>query len=198
MCRSRASGVALLADLGGLAAQFAQVVQLGPSHVTAGDDLDVVDDRAVQGERTLDPHAEADLANRERLAHTATLATDHDALEHLHTLAVALDHVDVDLDGVAGAEVGDVVAKARGVNGVQGVHRVLLAFATGRTQCVVGGSRRELTLAPQRDPLWRVADGSSPVCHTRRSPPMAASPQRGIVGSGCAPARRATPAPGRD
>jgi hypothetical protein len=37
--------VALLLDLGLLAAEVAEVVQLGATNVTAGDDLDVVDDR---------------------------------------------------------------------------------------------------------------------------------------------------------
>src|SRR5450759_4494012 len=55
--------VALLLDLGSLTAQVAQVVQLGATHVTAGDDLDLLDDRAVQREGALDTDAEADLAN---------------------------------------------------------------------------------------------------------------------------------------
>ena len=39
---------------------------------------------------------------------------DADALEDLDTGAVALDDLDVDLEGVAGAEIGNVVADARG------------------------------------------------------------------------------------
>src|SRR4051812_42177153 len=51
---ARRSGVALLLDLRLLAAQLAQVVELGPAHVAARHQLDVVDDRRVDGERPLD------------------------------------------------------------------------------------------------------------------------------------------------
>src|SRR5205085_11460791 len=70
--------VALLLDLGGLAAQVAQVVELRATDVTAGDDLDLVDHRRVHGERALDTGAEADLADGERLANPATLPADDD------------------------------------------------------------------------------------------------------------------------
>ena len=41
----------------------------------------------------------------------AALAADHRALEDLDPLAVALDHPDVHLQGVAGGELRDVVAQ---------------------------------------------------------------------------------------
>ena len=44
-----ARGVALLLDLGGLAAQVAQVVELRAADVTAGDDLDLLDDGVCTG-----------------------------------------------------------------------------------------------------------------------------------------------------
>src|SRR3954467_4369352 len=114
--------VALLLDLGGLAAQLAEVVQLGAADVTAGHDLDLLDDRGVHREGALDADAEADLADGEGLADAAALTADDDALEDLDARAVALDHADVDLHGVPGAEVGDVVAQRVGVECVQGVH----------------------------------------------------------------------------
>ena len=52
----------------------------------------------------------------------AALAADDDALEHLDPLAVALDHADVHLQGVAGGEVGDVVAQVGAVDEIGGVH----------------------------------------------------------------------------
>src|SRR3954453_14191874 len=125
----------LLLDLGGLAAQFAEVVQLGPADVTAGDDLDLLDDRGVHREGPLDADAEADLAHGEGLAGAAALAADHDALEDLDARAGALDDADVHLDGVAGTELGDVVAQRIGVECVQGVHLsspVVLAVARTR------------------------------------------------------------------
>src|SRR3954469_26043880 len=92
---------ALLLDLGLLAPQVAQVVQLRAAHVTAGDDLDVVDHRGVHREGALDADLEADLADREGLAHAVARAADDGALEDLDTGAAALDDVDVHLDGVA-------------------------------------------------------------------------------------------------
>src|SRR5690606_4482592 len=103
----RGSDLALLLDLGGLAAQAAQVVQLGATDVTAAEDLDLLDHGRVQREGALHADAEADLADREGAADARALHLDADTLEHLHTGAVALNDVDVHLEGVAGAEVGD-------------------------------------------------------------------------------------------
>src|SRR6476469_2471673 len=104
------SGLPALLDLGCLAAQVAQVVQLRAADVTTGDDLDLLEDRGVQRERALDTDADGDLADGERAAHTGAVHADHDALEDLDAGAVALDDLDVDLDGVTGAEGRDVVA----------------------------------------------------------------------------------------
>src|SRR3954454_20394919 len=114
--------VALLLDLGGLAAQLAEVVELGPTDVTAGQHLDLLDDRGVHREGALHAHAEADLADGEGLADAAALTADDDALEDLDAGAVALDHPHVHLHGVTRAELGDVVAQRVGVERVQGVH----------------------------------------------------------------------------
>ena len=64
-------GLALLLDLGGLAAQVAQVVELGAPDVTAGDDLDLLDDRGCAREGPLDADTEGHLADREGLADAA-------------------------------------------------------------------------------------------------------------------------------
>src|SRR5690606_11177241 len=104
------SEVALLLDAGLLAREVAQVVELGAAHIAAGDDLDLVDGRGVHGEDALHADAEGDLADPEGLADAVALAADDVALEDLDTGAVALDDLHVDLDVVAGAEVGDVVA----------------------------------------------------------------------------------------
>src|SRR4051794_24999348 len=84
--------------------------------------------------------AEADLADREGLLQAATLAPDHDTLEHLDAGPVTLDDLDVHLDGVTGPEVGDVVALARVVELVQDLaHQVclFLARATGHPRMSV-------------------------------------------------------------
>ena len=101
-------GVALLFDLRLLATQVAQVVKLGATNVTAGDELNVVDDRRVHGERTLNSDLEANLADGERLANALTRAADNDTLENLDTRTVALDDVYVNLHVVTGTERGNV------------------------------------------------------------------------------------------
>src|SRR3984957_10174549 len=104
-----AGGVlAALLDPPRLAAQVAQVVQLGAAHLAAGDRLDLVDRRAVHRERALDANAVAHLAHGEGLTQAAALAPDHDTLEDLDAGAVALRHLNVHLEGVTRAEVRDV------------------------------------------------------------------------------------------
>src|SRR5579859_1519302 len=110
--RSRESSVCrlipLLLDLCRLTPQIAQVVELGPAHVATGDDLDAVQQRAVDRVRALDPDATGDLPHRERLAQAGALATDHHTLEDLDPGPVALDDPGVHLERVASAEVRDV------------------------------------------------------------------------------------------
>ena len=95
-----------LLDLGRLPVTLAQVVQLGPADVAQRRHLDLGDGRRVHRERPLDADAEAHLAHGEGLLHPAALAPHDRALEDLHPLPVALDHPDVDLDGVAGRNSG--------------------------------------------------------------------------------------------
>src|SRR5689334_454419 len=106
----RHSGLAALLDLGGLAAQVAQVVELGAADVTAGHDLDLLEDRGVQREGALDTDAEGDLPDGEAATDARALDPDHDALELLDAGARALDDLHVDVDRVAGAELREVVA----------------------------------------------------------------------------------------
>ena len=83
-------------------------------------------------EGALHADAEAHLAHGEGLASAAALATDDGALEQLDPLAGALDHAHVDLQGVAGTEVGDVVAQLRAVDEISAVHREGLPVANAR------------------------------------------------------------------
>src|SRR5690606_15545025 len=103
--------LAALADAGGLAAQVAQVVQLGATDAAAGGDLDLLDHRGVHGEGALDTDAVADLADREGLPGARALPPDHDALEDLDTGPVALGDPDVHVERVARAEVGNIGAQ---------------------------------------------------------------------------------------
>src|SRR5690348_4227697 len=115
----------LLLDLRCLAAKITQVVKLGTADIAARHDLDPVDGRAVHRVGPLDADAEADLADRERLTESGTLAADHHTLEDLDPGPVALDDAAVHLDGVTGPEVGDVGPLRLGIERVQRVHRDL-------------------------------------------------------------------------
>src|SRR6185437_12485433 len=97
--------------LGGLAAQAPQIVELCATYVAAAFYLDLVDDRAVQRERTLHAHAEAHLAHRERFTDTITGPADDHAGEDLDSRASALDDLDMHLDGIAWAEGGKIAAQ---------------------------------------------------------------------------------------
>src|SRR5215471_11775669 len=100
-----------LADARFLADAVAKVIELGAVDVADRLDVDLLDLRRVQRERALDSDAGRLLAHRERLAHSGALALDHDPFEHLDPLPVALDHLEVDGDRVAGLEAGDVRAQ---------------------------------------------------------------------------------------
>ena len=58
----------------------------------------------MQGEGALHADTERLLADGERLADARALPLDHDALVHLHTPALALDHLEVHAHGVSGLE----------------------------------------------------------------------------------------------
>lgn len=156
--------VALLADLCLLAAKCTQVVELCAAHVTAADELDVIDDRRVDWELTLDSHLERNLANVERLANPVTVTADNDALENLDTATVTFNNVYVNLHRVADAEVGNVATKRRGVNCIKFLH-CSFAFCT-RFGTDAGGSGRDVTtwLVPRsRGPVNRVCQSAQTI-----------------------------------
>src|SRR6185436_21036387 len=84
------SALALLPDSGGLAAQRAQVVQLGAAHPSPADQLDRGDRGTVHRKEALYPDPRGDLANREGLADSAAPLGDDHPLERLEPLLVAL------------------------------------------------------------------------------------------------------------
>src|SRR5579884_3146021 len=101
-----------LAHPGLLAHLGAEVVELRAAHVPDREHLDPLDLGGMEGERALDPDPEGVLADGERLAGAGALPLDHDPLERLDPLAVALDHLEVDAHGVARLEAGDVAQLA--------------------------------------------------------------------------------------
>ena len=80
----------------------------GTTNVTAGENFELLDDRRVHREGTLDTDAEADLTSGEGLADSVALATDDDSLEHLDTRTRSFDHADVNVERIARAEIRNV------------------------------------------------------------------------------------------
>src|SRR6202790_1344411 len=94
----------LLDDTGRLAAQIAQVIQLGAAHLAAAHHRDRVDHRRHHGENAFHAFAVGNLAHREALIEPAAGTADADAFIGLHARAIAFDHLDVDDHGVARSE----------------------------------------------------------------------------------------------
>src|SRR5699024_8592090 len=92
----------------GFAAQVTQVVELGAPYITATGNLDFVDIGRVDRERTFHADTETNLADRKCTSDARVLYLDPYDMEHLDTRAVTFDHLDVDLQRVAGPEFGDV------------------------------------------------------------------------------------------
>src|SRR3954447_5642983 len=156
------SALAALLDLGGLAAEVAQVVELRAAYVATGHDLDLLEDRGVDREGALDADTEGDLADGEGAAHSGALHLDHHALEDLDAGAVALDHLDVHLDGVTGTEVGYVVALGLAGQVVDDRHGV--SPRDCHRSPTDGGVRRTALSIGCRSvlPLWQVTAAAGP------------------------------------
>src|SRR6185295_19942176 len=97
-----ALGLDVFGDAARLAAQVAQVIELGAAHHALAHHLDLPDAWTVQGEDALDTFAEADLAHGERGVHASVLAADAQAFVDLKALAIAFLDLDVHAHGVAG------------------------------------------------------------------------------------------------
>jgi hypothetical protein len=87
-------------------------------------------------EDALDADVRADLADGEGAAGTRPVALDHDALEDLDALLVALDDLVVHPDRIADAKLGDIAAQLR--------------LLDGRNRCVDHGLLRTGSGEPTR------------------------------------------------
>src|ERR1700676_1367798 len=94
----------LLDDAGRLAAQIAQVIQLGAAYLAAAHHGNRLDHRRHHREYPFHAFAIGNLAHREILVEPAAGAADADASIGLRARWVAFDHLDVDDHGVAGSE----------------------------------------------------------------------------------------------
>ncbi len=90
-----------------LAAQTAQVEQLGAPNLVGAELLDLVDDLGVEGEDALDALAEAHLAHGEG-ALRPTVGCDNHAFKGLEAFFLAFANLDLHAYGVAGAKRGVV------------------------------------------------------------------------------------------
>ena len=61
----------------------------------------------MNGEGTLNTNAEGNLADGEGLANACTLAANDEALEDLDTVVLTFNDLNVNVQGVTGAECGD-------------------------------------------------------------------------------------------
>src|ERR1019366_3628067 len=84
-----------------------QIVQLGAAYAACADDIDMVHHLGVYREDTLHALAETDLADGDALAHARAIAGNQDAFEGLEALFLAFLDLDVNLDGVTGAKLGE-------------------------------------------------------------------------------------------
>src|SRR4051794_11393759 len=86
----------------------AQVVQAALTYVAVSQDVDLVDARGVDHERSLDSDPVGHAADGEVLAQATSGDTDDRALEHLDALSRAFDDLGVDTHGVARAQRRDL------------------------------------------------------------------------------------------
>src|ERR1700720_2484125 len=149
--------VAPLLDAGRLAAQRAQVVELGAPHLAAPDHLDAAERRRVQREDPFDADAARDLAHGEGLAGAAAAPADHHALEDLDAFLVTLDDPHVDAHRVAGAELGLFLVNVKTFHLLQLIHDLTSPSrarrsAVGTIPVIIGQLRGTAQALPARPP----------------------------------------------
>ena len=93
-------------NAGGLAAERAEVVELGAADASLVNDFNQADRRGMRRENALDADAEADAANREARPRVRAALLDDHALELLDAFLIAFGFLqsDVDANGIARAE----------------------------------------------------------------------------------------------
>ena len=101
LCSLRFVSRVFFLDTCSLAPQIAKVIKLRTAHFAAANDVDVVDDRGMEREYSLNADAEAYLSNRDRFAGSAVFAGDHDAFKDLQAFLISFLNSYVHLDGVA-------------------------------------------------------------------------------------------------
>ena len=107
----------LFSDAGLLAGEGAEVVELGATYLTVLVDGDGVDKRGFDGEDTLNTDVVGHLADGETLFGAFAGDADYNTAVLLDTLFVTLFDTIGDGDGVAGAEIGMLLAGGKSLFG---------------------------------------------------------------------------------
>jgi hypothetical protein len=98
-------------DLGSLALQGTQVVQLGAANLTAANHFNVIYAGRMNRERALNADAIGHAANGERFADTAITLSHHGAFKRLKTLAATFHNLHENANGVTDAKLGQIGAE---------------------------------------------------------------------------------------
>src|SRR5262249_53654253 len=102
--------VLLLHKARGFSAPPPPGIEAGAGHLAAGHPSDGVDHRGIERKDPFHAFAIGNLANGKILVQAGTGAPDTDALIGLDARALALDHLVVDEQRIAGAEIGNLLA----------------------------------------------------------------------------------------
>ena len=96
--------MSLLFDTGFLTGEVAEVEDAGTTHSTMLVDINLLDERASEGEDALHSDAVSDLADSKGFGSTASTALKDNALEVLDSLLVTFFNLVMDSDGIASLE----------------------------------------------------------------------------------------------
>ena len=99
-----------LLDTGFLTGEVAQIEDTGAAHNAVFVDVDLLDERASEGEDALHSDAVRDLADSKGLSSSASTALQDNALEVLDSLFVSFFDLVMDSDGIASLEFGELLA----------------------------------------------------------------------------------------
>jgi hypothetical protein len=106
--RSAGASAFAFAETRRFAFEATEVIQLGSANPAGADDVDMIDNSGVHRENALDALAEANLADGDRFTHSGVVSGDYGTFEDLQALFVTFPDLDVDFDGVARPECGEV------------------------------------------------------------------------------------------
>src|SRR5436305_6717749 len=112
-----------LADACGFTTESAQVVKLCSSDATSFHQINVIDDRRVQGKDSFHADAETCLSHGDGFARAAMFASDHDAFESLQSLfGLRFFNSHVNTDRIAWLKLRNVLPQLTLFNLVQSIH----------------------------------------------------------------------------